>query len=183
MGVILTLATGTYFWGSTIDEILQAWADLGVFRYVLPFLLVFAVVFGVLTKSEVLGEHRGVNLVVALAVGLLALQFDYIPDFFATIFPYTGVAIAILLVGLILTGLFHSNTSAWKWTFFGIGMFIAVVVVISSLSSYDWAGSWWWEEHWQGIITLAIIGLLITLVAVSAGKNEGGGRVHKKERD
>jgi len=164
---------GGYFWGGSIDEILQAWADLGVFRYALPFLLIFAVIFGILSKTEVLGENRGVNVVVAASVGLLALQFDYIPEFFATIFPYAGIGIAILLVGLILTGLFHSEDGWWKYTFFGIGMFIAVIVVISSLSSYNWAGSWWWEEHWQGIITLAILGLLITLVAVSSSKSSG----------
>jgi len=170
------MQAGYVWWGTSIDEILQMWADIGVFRYALPFLLVFAVVFGVLAKSEVLGENKGVNTVVAVAVGLLALQFDFIPEFFATIFPYVGIGIAILLVGLILTGLFHSDKDWWNYTFFGIGIFIAAVVVITSLSSYEWSGSWWWEQHWQGIITLAIIGLLITLVVVSANKAKGKGK-------
>ena len=172
MSVMLSILTGLYAWGNTIDEILWTWQDIGIFRYVLPFLLIFAVVFGLLVRSKALGENRGVNVVVALAVGLLALQFDYIPEFFATIFPYLGIGIAILLVGLILTGFFSSDEKWWNYTFFGIGMLIAVVIVISSLSSYNWSGSWWWGEHWQGIVTLAIIGLLITLVALSTSKKK-----------
>jgi multisubunit Na+/H+ antiporter MnhB subunit len=172
MGVMLSVLTGLYTWGSTIDEILWTWQDIGIFRYVLPFLLIFAVVFGLLTRSKALGENRGVNVVVAIAVGLLALQFDYVPEFFATIFPYLGVGISILLAALILTGFFSSDTDWWNYTFFGIGMFIAVIIVIASLSSYNWSGSWWWGENWQGIITLLIIGLLVTLVAVSASKEK-----------
>ena len=183
MSVMLSVLTGLYAWGNSIDEILYLWQDVGVFRYVLPFLLIFAVVFGILAKSEVLGDNRGVNIVVALAVGLLALQFDYVPDFFATIFPYAGVGIAVLLIGLILVGLFYSDEDWWNYTFFGIGMVIAVIVVIASLSSYSWSGSWWWGQHWQGIVTLIIIGLLITIVAVSAGKGKGESRRRKKNNN
>lgn len=169
MGVI----TGLYTWGSSIDEILLEWEYLGVFEYALPFLLIFAVVFGILVKSKVLGDNRGVNTVISLAVGLLAIQSFTLRSFFRTIFPYAAIGIAVLLVGLILTGLFHSDKPWWKSVFFGIGMLVAVIVVLTSLSSYEWSGSWWWSEHWQGIITLVIIGLLITLVAVSSSKNEG----------
>jgi hypothetical protein len=66
-------------------------------------------VFGILNKSEVLGKNRGVQATIALTVGLLALQFDYVSNFFATIFPYAGIGIAVILVLLILTGVFVSE--------------------------------------------------------------------------
>ncbi len=169
----MSALTGLYAWGKSIDEILWYWQDIGVFRYALPFLLIFAMVFGILTKSRIFGENKGVNVVIALAVGLLALQFEFVPEFFSTIFPYAGIGIAAILVGLILTGLFHSDKNWWSYIFFGLGMLTAVIVVLSSLSSYEWGGGWWWQESWEAIVTFGIlIGLM--LLVILATRSEGG---------
>ena len=50
-------------------ESLDRW---GLMDVLLPFLLVFAVVFGILIKSEILGKHKGTNIVVSLVVAGLA---------------------------------------------------------------------------------------------------------------
>jgi len=68
---------------TTITDVLNQWADMGVFAYVLPFLMIFAIIYGILTKTEILGKNRGVNATIALAAGLLALQFDYVPKYFS----------------------------------------------------------------------------------------------------
>jgi len=158
-------------WAYSIDEVILEWENMGVFEWVLPFLIVFSLVFGILTKSKVLGdEAKGVNTVLALASGLLAIQSGYLRSFFQMGFGYAGVGIAILLIVLILTGLFKPEGKGgnwWTYTFFGIGMFIAVVVVLISLSTHDWSGSWWWYENYPGIITLLIIVGLILLVILA----------------
>lgn len=163
--------TGLYAWGSHIGDILQTWADMGVFSYALPFLLIFAIVFGILFQSRMLGENKGVITVVALAVGLLALQFDFVPSFFSTIFPYAGVGIAILLVAMILMGLFIDDPTRRKHfmlVFFILGALIALIVILSSLSSYTWWGGWWWQQYWPAIIALVVIGGLVALVIAAS---------------
>src|SRR3989344_7721104 len=110
---------------TTITDVLNQWADIGVFAYLLPFLMIFAVVYGILSKTDLLGDNRGVNATIALAIGLLALQFDYVSNFFASIFPYTGIGIAVLLVALILMGLISDSDEKWpKFVWFGIGFII-----------------------------------------------------------
>ena len=109
---------------TTITDVLNTWADYGVFAYVLPFLMIFALVYGLLSKSKLLGENRGVHATLALVIGLLALQFDYVSNFFATIFPYAGIGISVLLVALILMGVLTDDEDAAKWIFFGIGAVI-----------------------------------------------------------
>ena len=94
------------FYGGSFGDLLLYWEQLGVFSYVLPFLLIFAVVFGILTKIKVFGDHRGLNAVIALVVGLLSLQYNLVPIFFSEIFPRVGIAISIILVLLVLVGLF-----------------------------------------------------------------------------
>ena len=122
---------------NTITEVLNQWADAGVFAYLLPFLFIFAVVFGILNKTRVLGESKGVQATIALALGLLSLQFDYVSNFFSIFLPYAGVGIAILLVGIILMGLMYDEDADNNWVkvvFFGLGVIIFLVVVVTSIS-------------------------------------------------
>ena len=76
------------FFGYSIADVLNRWADRGVFAYVLPFLMIFALVYGILVKTQILGENKGVHVTIALAIGLISLQFDYVSNFFSTIFPF-----------------------------------------------------------------------------------------------
>lgn len=39
----------------SITSVLNNWADMGVFRYVLPFLIIFSIVFAVLQKTGLFG--------------------------------------------------------------------------------------------------------------------------------
>lgn len=179
MSVMLSIASGLAVWGSSITDILNQWADMGIFAYVLPFLLIFALVFGILWKSKMLGENKGVIVVIALAVGLMALQFDYVTNFFAKIFPYAGIGISILLVVLIFMGLFADIASkGYRIAFFVIGAVIAFIVVISSLSSYEWIGGWWWDRYASAIIAFLVVGGLIAAVIAASGSGKGTGAEH-----
>jgi len=127
-------------YGYTIGDILNTWADMGIFAYALPFLMIFALVYGILTKTGILGaENKGVNSVIALAFGLLALQFDYVSGFYASLFPYAGMALAVLLVAMILLGL-SSDGKPINKVWMGIGAVIGIIVLISSMSDMFWLG-------------------------------------------
>ena len=90
----------------TIADILNQWQTAGVFDYILPFLLIFSVVFGILASTNILGKQKGVNVIVSLVVGLLALRLGFVQLFFAQIFPRLGVGIGVILALLILAVLF-----------------------------------------------------------------------------
>lgn len=153
-------------WTYTITDVLNMWQQQGVFAYALPFLLIFAVVFGILGKTKLLGENKGVQATIGLAIGLLALQFDIVTNFYATIFPYAGIGIAVLLIALILMGV---TADKIKWSdkaFFWIGAIIALSVVFFSFMDYSWfGGSFWVAQSWpamiSGIILIAIIGFIV----------------------
>jgi hypothetical protein len=149
------------FYGYTITDILNQWAQFGVFAYVFPFLLIFAIVFGILNKSNILGENKAVHATIALAVGFLALQNDYVTRFFESIFPYAGMGIAVLLVALILMGVMFGETEM-KWlqyVFFGIGAIIFLIVILTSLNDISWwgMGGYGWGQSWPAILSLIIL--------------------------
>ncbi len=152
---------------TTITEVLNSWADLGVFAYALPFLMIFAIVFGILNKSEVLGKNRGVQATIALTVGLLALQFDYVSNFFATIFPYAGIGIAVILVLLILTGVFVSEGEKWpRYIWMAVGGITFIVIVMFSFNDFSYFfGGYVGQDAWKailaGVVALGLLGWII----------------------
>lgn len=175
----MSVITGLYAFGENIETILLEWEYMGIFEYVLPFLLLFAVVFGILMKSSILGENKGVNIVISLVVAAIAVLSVDFRSFFRVVMPYAGIGIVILLVGIILVGLFcDSGEKWWKIVFYSLGALIFVIVVFSALTSYEVAfmGSWWWRQYLSAIIVGAVIVGLILLVVLSQSSSSGGGR-------
>jgi hypothetical protein len=164
------------WWQTTITEVLNKWNEMGVFSYVLPFLLLFAVVFAILTKTKLFGEeNRAAAAIVSLAVGLLALQFDFVATFFAVIFPRFGVGIAVMLVLLIGFALWNGNDdknmlAKHSW----IGYIVGIGVVIWSLTAWGgWGGDFviggFLEENFWALITLVLIVWGIYMIAKKHG--------------
>ena len=158
--------------GWTITTILNQWADFGIFAYALPFLMIFAMVYGILNKTKLLGDNKGVQATIALAVGLLSLQFDYVTNFYATIFPYAGIGISVLLVALILMGLTSEDITWSKYVWFGIGVVIFLVVLFTSLSDFAWMGGMGFtvSQARPAILAGMILLGLMALIVFSGGK-------------
>lgn len=163
--------------------VLQQLADMDIFFYVLPFLLVFALVFGILEKANVLGsgprsgggasDNRNINAVIALAVGLLAIQFDQVPIFFSVIFPKLGIALSILLVALILIGLFVdlNRPGGPALIFFGLGAIAFTIVVLYSFQDYSWWQGGWWQDNLSALIAAGVVIAFVFLVVTSGHHN------------
>ncbi|MFH1521871.1 MAG: hypothetical protein ABIF18_02840, partial [archaeon] len=119
----------------------------------LPFLLVFVVVFAILQKSKILGDGKAqIDAIVALVVGLLLIGVPGPREVIVGIMPWMAVGIAVILTFLILYGFVAGDLlSAPKWMkiTFGIlaGLFtLAVVLYVSGLGNIilgwlSWSGS------------------------------------------
>jgi len=163
------------FFGYSIGDVLNRWAELGVFAYVLPFLMIFALVYGILIKTQILGDNRGVNATIALAFGLLSLQFDYVSGFYASIFPYAGMGLAVLLVAMILFGLTNKQPGFVSPIWLGIGVIIFLFVLFGSLGDFAWLGGigYGLAESGPALLTILIILGLMGLVIWGGGSKKG----------
>lgn len=165
-------------WGGfDFGNLLADLEGFGFFAYVLPFLLIFALVYAILSNIKIFEKNKGAGVIIALAVGLLALQFDFVPLFFQSIFPRFGIGLAILLIAMILAGAFiqADDAQAYRWIFFGLGGLIFLIITFSSLSTWEFMGSWWWDQYASLIIMGIIIIGAIVAVIVSGVKATGGG--------
>lgn len=149
---------GSFF--SNLDQ-------LGFFAFVLPFLLIFAMTYAILTQVPIFKENKGAGVLIAFALGLLALQFPDVPLFFASLTPKLAIALTLMLAALILGGVFIKDEKAFKWIFFGVGFLAFIIVLITSLSSVSFVGNNWWGEYGAMIVVIflvigAIVGVILS---------------------
>lgn len=157
-----------------IGSILASWDQIGIFSIVLPFLLIFAVVFAILDRLALFKDKRGINMIVSIAVGLLALYLPIVSDFFSVIFPRLGVGIAVILVAMILIAAFlPEGKDSWlNYILFGLGALIFIIVVLGSFTNYYWWDSGWWTQYYSGIVVLLIIAVVIAIVVFAGRKTK-----------
>jgi hypothetical protein len=160
-----------------IADVLNQWESAGVFDYLLPFILIFSLVFGILRTSKVLGDQKGIHVVIAVVVGLLVLRGGNVQRFFPTIFPNLAIGLTVLLIVMLLVGLFivdegQNFRKYIYWGFMAIGVIIAIIVVSNAFEEYGY-GSYSFYSGNAGWIIGAVL-LVGLIIAVAAGG--GGGK-------
>ena len=66
---------------------------------ILPFLLVFTLVFAILDKSKLLGEgKKQINAIISLVVGLILIGFPFARNIVVNLIPFLVVSLVILFV-------------------------------------------------------------------------------------
>lgn len=161
------------------QDILNQLSSMGFFAYILPFLLIFAFSFAVLRSLKLFEKNLGAALIISIAIGLLALQFDYVSIFFANIFPKFGIGVAVLLVALILAGVFIQDLTGdnkagniFKWIFFGVGAIIFLIILFTSFSEWQFSGSWWWTQY--GFTSVVILLVITAIIIIAVLNNKEG---------
>jgi len=148
-----------------IASILNNWNSMGVFSYVFPFLIIFAVVFAILQKTQIFGDpvkNKGINAVIAVSIGFISLLNNYVPTFFQTIFPRFGVALAIFIVLLIFIAFFGGTDSVkWAGWVLGIGVVIWAWTEWGDIFGTGFELGYFLQDYFWGIILLLGIGALI----------------------
>lgn len=105
---------------------------------ILPFLLIFALSYAILQKSQILGkDKKQTDAIVALVLGLLVVAIGNVTNIITSLVPVLAVGLVVLLAFFLLWG-FASREGEFKvpvsiqWVIGGI----AAVVVIAALLYY-----------------------------------------------
>lgn len=164
---ILLLQTFSYSGGGQFGGLIESLSQLGFFSYILPFLLIFTLIYGILIKVKFFNKNV-VNGLIALVVGLLALQFEAVPLFFSNVFPRLGVGLGVILVILILLGLFLPNQAWTGYVLFGVSALIALIVLYQSAGAAGSSILYWFERYWT--ILAAALFVIIVIVLITRDK-------------
>ena len=122
----------------SFTEVLTRLERMGLTDVLLPFLLIFTIVFAVLDKSKLFGERRNVHMVLALVIGLLVViphvTGDYPPgadvvEIMNSAIPNVSIVIVGVVMLLIMIGVFGYNVSLQGKSLGGIVVLISAVIV------------------------------------------------------
>lgn len=156
----------------TVPEFLVNLEQFGLLDAVLPFILIFAVIFTVLRKTSVLGDRKNIHMLVALVIALLVVMphvlGTYPPgqdvvNIINTALPNVSLVIVIIVAALILVGIFIPNFSPGG----GIGGVLAIISLGAVVYIFGIAGGWWSGGSF-GFLSNPDLQVLIVIVLVFA---------------
>lgn len=176
--------------------VIEFFGRMGIYDVVLPFLLVFTIVFAILEKTRVLGTEeiegkkytkKNLNAIVAFVVAFLVVASTKLVAVINEVLANIVLLLLLAVFFLLLVGSFFKEegevflTGRWKALFMFI-MFIGIVLIF--LHALDWLGPFWAYltthigTQWIGSLILLIIIILfmiyITRSREGVPKKEGG---------
>lgn len=172
---------------SPLANALEFLKDFGFFDVVLPFLLIFTIVFGILEKTKVFGTETGkpdgkpqqrINAMVAFVI---ALFFVAIPSLVASIqisLPQIAMLLIVIVVFLMLLASLASGGTSFdlfqmpgKGKMFWIAVMyilIFVGVIAIFLNSFGWLDPVmdYVKDNWSDTLIVSLIFLVIIVVTI-----------------
>ncbi len=154
-------------------------------QIILPFLLVFTLIFAILEKTEVLGkEKRQVNAIIGLVVGLILIAFPIARNIIIQLMPFLAVVAVILLVFMLLyafaSGKKENPLNKGLTIVFGIIIGIALIIMIIYASGkWDWFSNTFFKGSTGGSVFLNILVIAViagAIIAVMKGNPSGSGK-------
>lgn len=164
-----------------LEEFIRNLDDWGLTEILLPFLLIFVIVYAILQKTRILGEgKKNLNAAVAVVAGLLVVIPHATGRFPGSADPVVIInealpAVSIVLVAvvflLVLIGVFGQD-----YIFLGVTApgWIALFALIVIILIFGGAAGWWegdfgrWMEDFFGTEAIAVIIMLLVFGIVIA---------------
>lgn len=162
--------------------------EFGLFDVILPFLLVFSIVFAILEKTRILGEEkikdvsmpkRSLNATVAFVMGMLVVATNKIVTAINTALPNVVFLAVIIISFLMLVGIFFkegefdfaNKEKGWVVVFMFVLLILIGLIFLDSIQA-DSGESWltvgfnYVVDNASGPVVTSLIFLIVTLVAI-----------------
>jgi hypothetical protein len=149
---------------SMFRGVIDFFGELGIYDVVLPFLLVFTVVFAILEKSKIFGTikvgdveetRKNLNAMVAFTLGFISVAstkiVSIINEGLANIIIIIISALSFMLIAgtFFGEGKFLFDDPDYKWLQIGlviVSLIITILIFLNSIKTED--GTSWLEEFW-----------------------------------
>jgi hypothetical protein len=142
---------------------------------VLPFMLIFVLVYAILDKTKILGEKRDINAIVSLVFALITVALPSAfgaVDLIVKIIPVVAVIIVIILAFMLTYGFIGGTkegvlTGPWH-------VFFAIVVGLALLASVLWATGildYIIRQSWAStaLQTFILVAAVVAVIAIVTG--------------
>ena len=154
---------------------------------ILPFLLVFTLVFAILDKTKLLGEgKRQINAITSLVIGLILIGFPFARDIIVRLIPFLVVCLVILFVFMLIYG-FISGKKEGDVLNKGLKITLGLIFGLAVLVAVLWITGAWEkiyeivvEGEYSGKIFINLVLVVIIVGAIAIVLSSGGKEGEKK---
>jgi|TARA_B100001964_G_C14238698_1_gene603825 hypothetical protein len=191
---------------SAFREALIFFGEIGIYDVVLPFLLVFTIIFAILEKTKVFGmeevdgvkvTRKNLNAITSFVIGFMVIASSRLVEIITDISSQVVILLMLSIFFLLLVGSFY-NAEDFKdgvflnkpWNIiFMIIMFIGIITIflqaIKTKSGESWL-EWFWRfmsTHWSSKAVASVI-LLVVIIGFMfyITKGEKKPKSSKKEK-
>jgi len=183
---------------STFRTIIEFFDQIGIYDVILPFILVFTIVFAILEKTRVLGVEdingkpypkKNLNAMVAFCVSFFVIASSEIVEILTAVSSQMVVLLMLSVLFLLLVGSFYKEKpegffleNGWQMGFTVI-MFIGILLIFLNAVKYN--GKSWLQTFWDylsksgaggeavgSIILVVIVIIFIAFIVKESPKKE-----------
>lgn len=141
--------------------------------YLLPFLLVFVIVFGILEKTKLIGDgKKQLNAIIAFVIGLIFVGALYPKEILGNLILFLTVSLIVIFVFLLLYGFVRGDKDGLqigdtlKKVLGGI-VGIAVIIAVIWATGYDLGGLLnkdWSNTFFTNLLFIVVIAVAMALI-------------------
>lgn len=162
-------------------DVLAFFARLGIYDVILPFLLVFTIVFAIFERTKVLGTEKmdgqditkkNLNAMASFVIAFLVIASSQAVSIINQSMPRIVILLFLGVFYLLLVGIFYSEkeevllAESWKLVLMGL-MFIGIVLIfldsIPTESGESWL-SWMFKFVVYNFRTTAVSSIIMVIV-------------------
>lgn len=146
---------------------------------ILPFILVFSLVFAILQKSKLLGEGKQqIDAIIAFVIAGILVSFSTQVSWIRQFIWFLVIALIILFIFMLLYGFAYGDTKgdplggvAWLKPTIGIMLFVAVIVASIVITGYwDKTLNFFSTGDWGPSIIFIIVAIIAISIVLKTGK-------------
>jgi|SRR3989338_559008 len=184
---------------SAFRSVIEFFNEIGLFEVVLPFLLVFTIVFAILEKTKVFGTEtiegkkypkKNLNATASFVIAFFVIASSKLVEIITTVSSFTVILLMLSVLFLLLIGSFMKEgegvflSGSWQY-FFMILMFVGIVLIFVFALG-------WWDQLWGflrfgksgdtvGAIVLLVIIFLFVWYVVKGEPHHDKGKKESSE--
>lgn len=171
---------------TVLGNVLEFFERLGVYDIILPFILVFTIVFAILERTRILGAEDGeskknLNAMVAFVIGFLVIASSQLVGTITQVSSQVVILLMLSVFFLLLVGTFRGEDElqhgvkldrGWN-ILFSIIMFLGIVFIFLDAIKTEAGRSWLqvfidWLGRFATDTAVASILLLIVVIGIVA---------------
>ena len=143
---------------------------VGFYQVLLPFILIFTIIFAVLQKVKLFGpSSKNINVVIAILIAFFTIRAGAVIVLINQFLPKVSAIVLVIMMLLLVLGIFGINGDSWTgWPFFAAVLLSIVAVGWSVFSSIPGLGNLptWIRLSSTDKGILLLVGIMLIVVSM-----------------